>query len=322
MNNQSSKSTAVEPNARLQSDEFGRGIEHVCERALQLFEHGTVDKVMRYTLRILKRLRRQRSTSEWRESIQHPALGALRAVLHEDPYTARGFTKPRGYPGDAVLLDYIYGAAPLPDDTSTLGRRIYQWCRANSTAFKSVSARRDLLARKIGEAARRRPGARVLAVACGHLREAALSASISNGELDELVALDQDPSSISVVSATYPDTAVQTLHAGVGDIIKSRVDLSEFDLIYAAGLYDYLDDHTGKRLTDSLCSKLRPGGKLLIANFTSCWEAGYIEAAMSWFLRYRTADQLVALGLGRGGLECDTWVGEHEVISYVEIRKI
>lgn len=322
MNNQSSKSTAVEPRAQHRSRGSDQRIEPMCERALHLFERRAVDEAMRYTTQTLDRLRRQASASEWRELIQHSALDPLRAALHEDPYTARGFSKPRGYPGDAVLLDYIYGAAPLPEETSPLGCRIYQWCRENSTAFKSVSARRDLLARKIDETARRRPGARVLAVACGHLREAALSASISNGEISELVALDQDPSSLGVVSATYPGTAVRALQAGVGDIIKSRVDLGGFDLIYAAGLYDYLDDRLGKRLTGSLCSLLRPGGRMIIANFTRCWEAGYIEAMMLWYLRYRTTDQLAALVPEHGFSECTVWTDDNGVISYVEAEKV
>ena len=45
-------------------------------------------------------------------ALRHP----LRDVLHSDPFTRWAFEKPRGYPGDAVLLDYTYGHGPFVDD--------------------------------------------------------------------------------------------------------------------------------------------------------------------------------------------------------------
>src|SRR6185436_14902071 len=33
----------------------------------------------------------------------HPICG----LLHQDPFTYRAFSKPRGYAGDAVMMDYI-----------------------------------------------------------------------------------------------------------------------------------------------------------------------------------------------------------------------
>jgi len=49
------------------------------------------------------------SDEEWQACIrqcrEHPLLG----MVHEDPFTVRAFKKPRGYAGDAELLDLIYG---------------------------------------------------------------------------------------------------------------------------------------------------------------------------------------------------------------------
>ena len=55
--------------------------------------------------------RRREAPAEW------PAYGCeclsypLRELLHQDPFTYRAFSKPRGYAGDAVTMDYIYGIA-------------------------------------------------------------------------------------------------------------------------------------------------------------------------------------------------------------------
>ena len=74
---------------------------HACER--------TTTAALTRLFEGLRELRSAASTGEWpglREQIQsHP----VRALIHEDPMTRRSFEKPRGYAGDAVLLDYIYG---------------------------------------------------------------------------------------------------------------------------------------------------------------------------------------------------------------------
>ena len=62
----------------------------------------------------------------------------LHRVLLEDPYTARAFGKPRGYAGDAVLIDMIYDQQP-PDETSARGRDIF----AVTTSFSVARAVRE-----------------------------------------------------------------------------------------------------------------------------------------------------------------------------------
>src|SRR5688572_13204025 len=92
-------------------------------------------------------VRNSSSPEEWKQFIstvaaRHP----LRAVLNEDPITARSCAKPRGYSGDAVLLDLIYqhdSAHTLVEEGSEIGRNIYSFM-AEASAARGVRLRRKL----------------------------------------------------------------------------------------------------------------------------------------------------------------------------------
>jgi SAM-dependent methyltransferase len=86
---------------------------------------------------------------------------------------------------------------------------------------------------------------------------------------------------------------VRTVHATVGAIAKGQLDLGQFDLIYAAGLYDYLPAPFARALTAKLVRALKPGGQLLLGNFTRGFVGKtYMECFMDWTLIWRTAAEL------------------------------
>lgn len=233
---------------------------------------------------------------EWKEFVQafrnHPVL----EVLHEDPYTRRGYRKPRGYAGDAVLIDLIYGSGEgeaLLAEASETGRAIYAAAMCEP-AVGATRARRDYLGHVIDEVCREWRQPHILSVACGHLREAALSQEFLRARAGRLVALDQDRRSLRVVERSVQ--GVECVAASIAQLMDSSLDPGRFDFIYAAGLYDYLDDTTGRQLLHALSRLVQPGGRILIANFVpNISVAGYMEAAMDWWLIYRKPSQLLAL---------------------------
>ena len=78
--------------------------------------------------------RREEKPETWapyaRACLDHP----VRNLLHQDPFTYRAFPKPRGYAGDAVMMDYIYGlgeATEAAREATPLGRAIFNtWAEA------------------------------------------------------------------------------------------------------------------------------------------------------------------------------------------------
>ncbi len=282
---------------------------------------GHVDAAMRRLVDVLAVLRSRLPAERWRALCSSAKLRPMRALLHQDPHAQRAYAKPRGYAGDPVLLDYVYGCAPVPDQTTRCGRDIYRWAAAHSSAFRSVRQRRTILSDVIDLAAARRPGARVLALACGHLREAQLSFALCGRAISELVAIDHDPLSLEVVRASFAGLPVRGVQGTLGELIGGRIDVGEFDLIYAAGLYDYLPDTIARRLTTVLCSRLAMGGELVVGNFVRCWEAAYMEAIMDWFLVYRSEAGLLSLADDVSDCALRTWTDGEGVVGYLAVTR-
>jgi hypothetical protein len=243
--------------------------------------------------------RQQDDPGQWRDWVQSRALAhPLREILHSDPFTRRAFAKPRGFAGDAGLIDLIYfdqGWANLRE-CSEIGRRLF-WRNRNAPAPRAVRERRDYFASLIDRTALRRDGARILVIACGHLREGLLSSAVQMGSLGELVAFDQDDEALAIVRATLGASA--TCRKGsVRSIVTGNLSDERFDLVYAAGLYDYLQRPLAARLTARLFDLLNREGQLVIANFTrDVADVGYMESYMDWHLIYRSLDELVELAI-------------------------
>ncbi len=221
----------------------------------------------------------------------------LKEILHEDPFTRRAFEKPRGYAGDAVLLDYIYdrydhfAVPPLSD----VGRRVWNWTTV-SPPCQGVELRRRMIAKLIDETALRAPNSRILSFAAGHLREARLSHAIQNERIGELVAIDNDAKSLDEIHRCYPSSKIVCYPESAKNIIAGKFEIGNFDLIYSSGLYDYLNDGIASKLTKRLFAKLNSGGRLLLTNFLPNVEAvGYMEAFMDWNLIYRSRWELTRL---------------------------
>jgi len=210
----------------------------------------------------------------------------------EDPLTRWSWDKPRGYSGDASLLDLIYrhdSVSEMIANASERGRALFEY---TSTAPSSQANwdRRDILARHVDEvAAAKGPETEVLSIAAGHLREAECSQALKSGGLKRYVALDQDPISIGTITRDYAKMGVEAIDGSVRQILAKRIEPGQFDLVYASGLYDYLIDKVAIKLTQRALDMLKPGGTFLFANYSyPIVVDGYIETFMNWQLLLRS----------------------------------
>lgn len=227
------------------------------------------------------------------EVLTHP----LRTMLHQCPFTRHSFERPRGYAGDAALIDYIYGTReePLPALTP-LANDIHRLA-LQAPAPRAVRHRRARLAAAVDAAAERCPrGARVLAIAAGHLREWSMSEAARAGALAEWVAFDQDPLSVALVERQLGRHGVTAVAGSVRELLTGRRRFEGYDLVYAAGLFDYLTEPVARRLVELMHAALAPDGRLLVANFLpGIPDVGYMESLMHWHLIYRSPAEMRAL---------------------------
>jgi len=234
---------------------------------------------------------------EWQLCVKMCRAHGLMATIHEDPFTGRAFAKPRGYAGDAELLDLIYGPEECwPEPAATpLGLDIYRYT-TEAPAAEGVRARRGFIADLIDNTTSERPGRHILAIAAGHLREANLASAVRRRRIGRFVALDADPVSLKEVDRAYGRYGVETVPAPFSHLITNRLQVGKFDLVYSTGLFDYLNVNSGRRLVTTLFEMLNPGGQLVVANFMpEIRDIGFMEAYMDWNLIYRTRQDMVDL---------------------------
>jgi len=189
-------------------------------------------------------------------------------------------------PCDVADADSGAAAVTAAREATPLGRAVFKYMGSRPSA-QAVRYRRRLLADLIDRTAKR-GDATVLAIAAGHLREAELSAAVQSGAVHEFVALDQDENSLGVVDRDYSRVGIRTLPGSVRQILAGKIDPGRYDLVYAAGLFDYLSAPVAAAFARRMFDMVRPGGLMLIPNFfTGARDTGYMESFMDWHLIYR-----------------------------------
>jgi extracellular factor (EF) 3-hydroxypalmitic acid methyl ester biosynthesis protein len=247
------------------------------------------------------------------------ASSVLMPILSACPMHRRAYEKPLGYAGDYRMME-LYFARDLTGDT-LFGRFLHSVSQGYSLG-RAVVARETLMreaARAAVEASGEGP-VRILSVASGPALELQrlLRETTSLRRPLHLLLLDQDEAALEIAhrrlqrglvdaSREHPVT-VTCLHFSVRQILQPRTPdemsvvsetLADLDLVYSAGLYDYLPAPVAQRLTQVLYSRVRPGGRLLVGNLTETPDTTWImEYVLGWDLLYRTPELMLQLAEG------------------------
>lgn len=265
--------------------------------AMTKIQDGQVEQGMNLLVSELTKIYNSTSTTAWSYLLDNALLAhPIKDLLLQDPLTYRSYSRPRGYAGDAELIDMIY----FPNETdmstvSAIGKQIYRY-NTRSPLSRTLRKRMKLTSDCIDEFAEQRSNISVLSVASGHCRELKYSKAMTDGSVERFVALDQDDSSLEFMRNEYRDMNLESVSLSVSDLIKGKSQLGEFDLIYSAGLYDYLSTRFAQKLTHQLYKMLKPGGKLMLINIAQDYdEVGYLESYMNWAMIGRGKQETLEL---------------------------
>jgi extracellular factor (EF) 3-hydroxypalmitic acid methyl ester biosynthesis protein len=231
--------------------------------------------------------------------------------LRESLFLRRAMDKPMGYAGDYEMMNMLYR-------DHAEGGSFFAWLMnaygINVRAAEAVRNRRTLLTEAIVEALEGSDSERVriASVGCGpaHEIQRLLEQRPHLGKKLEVVLIDQEPRSIAycerMLAPLIPTTGVKAhvVKESIRKLIAHpslQTALGTCDLIYSAGLFDYLDEKPFVHLAQTLVSSLSERGHLLIGNFAigqpSRW---FMEYCSEWFLIHRTPEEMLSLGEAAG----------------------
>lgn len=245
---------------------------------------------------LLSQIRQNVSSAEWQTFCSERNLhknGPLAQLLREAPLNG-GY----GLMHQALLLDLIYGTgAPMPRLLTPLAHSLRQWELALGFC-ETLRARRAYFAAEMGSLVDGNSigkSPRILAVGCGHLRDAAEALKLEALRESEIVAFDRDRSAVDLIEREYEHAGLSTISGSLRDWLGQPM-AGLFDFIYVPALFDMLPDTRVAWLIDSLRTRLNPGGRLLAANFApEVKDAAYMEAWLDWWPHYRREEDLAAL---------------------------
>jgi len=258
--------------------------------------------------------------------------------LMQAPWMHRARFKPFGYPGDYEVMRFVY---ERNFECQSLFAKALGYGFLQTKAALAVKYRKDLVKRQLREridthGASSEP-LRFLSVAAGPAQELyellteipALRAPV------EIVLFDQDKGALShafrrlkpLVDGRFNgQVRILYLHESIKRLLRDSelfAGFGQFDAIYSAGLFDYLQTTTAVVLARNLYARLRSGGSLYVANMVPenpCrW---FMETHLDWHLIHRTRPELADIGR-RAAADATISVLEEEsgVNPFIQMRK-
>lgn len=218
-------------------------------------------------------------------------------------FAERAYFKPKGYAGDFLMMEHIY--ANIPKGEGRLGEIVDTFClqRPGSLAIRGrrVLLKNELL-RLSTDIFSRGNTIRIMNLACGPNRELFdFLAEFDHSEAVEALCVDIDSEALQYTNQyvnIFPHRAsIRLMSENVIKWSLKRVShhLEPMDIIYSAGLCDYLDTRLFRALITQCFNHLKPGGTLLLGNFASYPDSIFLDKLLKWELIYRSGEDLKEL---------------------------
>jgi len=252
------------------------------------------------------------------------------------PFGHRTYYKPIGYAGDYEMMNMIH--RNRPEGRSLYDKFIHlllvsQW-PARSVRNRIAHLKENLV-NETARVARRGKTARILNIGCGPAREVQdflQENQLSNQAEFTLIDFNEETLThagqklVEVKSRFSRQTQIRTQQISVYELLRRTqrdgAGAEKFDLVYCAGLFDYLAPDTCRALMELWYDSLSPGGLLLIANMDDTKPfRNFIEFVLDWQLIYRNSAEIFSLVPGRCRATTRVVAEPTSVNLFLHIRK-
>jgi extracellular factor (EF) 3-hydroxypalmitic acid methyl ester biosynthesis protein len=224
------------------------------------------------------------------------------------PFVFRTYAKPLGYAGDYEMVNMMLGD---PFEGASMFAKLVNGIFLMTPPVVAHQNRIVYLKEKLAAEARRKAvhgePLRVFNIGCGPAKE--IQEFLAEEDLSSRVQftlLDFNQETLDYTSRILGDlrsrhareTQIQMVRKSVHQILKEagKPSSARYDLVYCAGLFDYLSDPVCRRLLSYLYDILAPGGLSLATNVSDANPSvGWMEYVVDWHLFYRNTDQFAAL---------------------------
>jgi extracellular factor (EF) 3-hydroxypalmitic acid methyl ester biosynthesis protein len=245
------------------------------------------------------------------ESSAHRSFiqSALHPLLLRAPFVFRTFAKPLGYAGDYEMVNQIIGDPQQGVST------YFQIVNTQFLQAAVAAAHRNRIETLVSfiscaaeTAERENIQVKVLNVGCGPAIE--IRRFIERHPNPERVAFTLVDFSVETLEYTRKQLEevakakgktmnITYVHESVHDLLKRAVRPEKssaedpFDMVYCAGLFDYLSDKVCSRLLQYFVQRTKAGGSILVTNVHSNNpQIGVMEHVLEWHLIYRNEKTL------------------------------
>lgn len=208
--------------------------------------------------------------------------------------------KPLGYAGDFRLIDWIYENKTLSEGKGRLLDKAF----LRSSSAQSVRNRGYFLTEQVNTVLDSNRRTSILNLGCGPCRDvfAALQILDLNGFECDVHCIDSDHRAVSYAKNIldgrfYGRIGIEWEVANVFHIRLRQ----KYSLIWASGLFDYLNDRMAVALISRMWRWADNGGRIIVGNFHPCNpERNFMEWCVAWFLIHRSESEMTKLCIEAG----------------------
>jgi extracellular factor (EF) 3-hydroxypalmitic acid methyl ester biosynthesis protein len=243
----------------------------------------------------------------------HQALGRrmLHPLILASPFVYRTLQKPLGYAGDYEMVNMIMRD---PYEGASLFAKAFNVCALSRPPIVAHRNRLRYLADKLTQETVRKLAAggraKILVIGCGPAHEVRMFLREQRcSDYVDLTLVDFDAETLDHAGRALADlkrshgrsTGIQLVKKSVQQMLKQSAKIAkgtesdQYDLIYCAGLFDYLPDPICRSLIGLFDNLLEPGGVQLVTNVVTHPSQREMEYFLEWHLIYRNTEAMKAL---------------------------